>query len=340
MKKILFLLAAVFPLFFCSCGMRSESFFAMDTYVTVKANGINAQLMEKLENEVYADENRFSKTFAISEIYKFNNSIEGVGVSSETAELVALALEISEKTDDAFSPVLGSLCDLWDIKSENPRVPADAEIAAALEECKAENIVVSENILSKTNPGTKLDLGGIAKGYTAEKCMKILKDGKVKDALVSFGSTVACAGHSDGKSGGWNVGIKNPFDTSEIVGSVRLYDSYLGVSGAYERYFINDGERYHHILSLETGYPARSDIESTAVISQSGALSDALSTALFVMGKEKALSLYESGIFDFEAVLIMQDGSVYTTKGLEADFEFNSSAADKYGNNLVYNKTK
>lgn len=340
MKKILFLLSAVFPLLFCSCGMRSESFFAMDTYITVKANGIDANLLEKLKSEVYADENRFSKTFATSEIYKFNNSTEGMEVSSETAELIALALEIAEKTDGAFSPVLGSLCDLWDIKSENPRVPDDTEIAAALEVCKVENIAVSENVISKTNAGTKIDLGAIAKGYTAEKCMKILKNGKAKDALVSFGSSVACTGHSDGKHGGWNIGIKNPFDNSEIMGSVRLYDSCLGVSGAYERYFIKDSERYHHILSPKTGYPANSDIESTAVITQSGALADALSTALFVMGKEKALSLYESGIFDFEAVLIMQDGNVYVTKGLEADFEFNSSATGKHGNNLVYNKTK
>lgn len=340
MRKILFLLAAVFPLFFCSCGMRSESFFAMDTYITVKANGIDKKLLEELKSEVYADENRFSKTFATSEVYKFNNSVQGVEVSSETAELIAFALEISEKTHGNFSPVLGSLCDLWNINSENPRVPDDAEIAAALEVCKIQNITVSENTVSKTNPDTKIDLGGIAKGYTAERCIKILKDGKAKDALVSFGSSVACTGHSDGKHGGWNIGIKNPFNTSEIIGSVRLYDSCLGVSGAYERYFIKDGERYHHILSSKTGYPARSDIESTAVISKSGALADALSTALFVMGKEKAFSLYKSGIFDFEAVLIMQDGNVYTTKGLEADFEFNSSATDKHGNNLVYNKTK
>lgn len=340
MKKILFLFTAILTLFFSSCTYKSESFFAMDTYITVKAKGADTELFEKLKSEVYADENRFSKTFAISEIYKFNISEDGADVSSETAELVSIALDISEKTDDAFSPVMGSLCDLWNIKSDDPRVPEDAEISAALDECRTENIKVCDNTISKTIPGTKIDLGGIAKGYTAGKCAKLLKEAGAKNALISFGSSVACIGHSDEKKGGWNIGIKNPFDTSEIVGSVRLYDSCLAVSGAYERYFIKDGKRYHHILSPESGYPAVSDIESTAVISKDGALADALSTALFVMGKEKALSLYESHIFDFEAVIIMGDGSVYVTTGIEKDFDFNALATYKTGKNIIFNTAK
>ncbi len=342
MKKTLLLFAALLALLCTSCEKvyTSESFFAMDTYISIKADGADSALLEKIKNEVYADEIGFSRTFSTGEIYAVNSTPHGGKVSEETAELLSRSLEISSATGGAFSPTMGTLVDLWDIKNENPRVPDESEISNVLADCNASDIELSGNTVIKKNPDTKIDLGGIAKGYSAGKCIELLKEGGVENALISFGGSIACLGNAEGRADGWNIGIKNPYNTDEIIGSVRISDCYLSVSGAYERYFEVDSKRYHHIIDPKTGYPASSDIESSAVISTDGTLTDALSTALFVLGKEKALELYRSGALDFEAVLVLNDGSICVTDGLADIFDFNTDASYKDGNKLVYNSTK
>lgn len=339
MKKIFILITALQLIFLSACSAenyKSHSFFAMDTFISADIQCSDDSIFELVKNSVYDDEQKFSKTFASSEIYKFNHSENGVELSEETAALIEKSLEISANTKGAFSPFMGALNDLWDIKSENPRIPSDEEILNALENCKISDIFVGKSEVKKSNPYLEADLGAIAKGYSAEKCIEILKNNGIENAVLSFGGSIACIGNAKGKNDGWNVGIKNPFATNEIIGSIKISNCFLSVSGAYERFFEIDGVRYHHIFDSETGYPAESDIESAAVISADGTLADALSTALFVMGKEKAFDLYKSGIYDFEAILVLKNGTVTATDGISDKFVFNGSATYKNKQKLTY----
>ncbi len=300
-----------------SSPFMHHGFFAMDTYVTVDARTSDSGLLKDVENLVYEDERLFSRTFAGTKLYELNEKGE-YDVGEETARIISTALEICEATDGAFNPCMGSLIELWDIKSENPRVPTDSEISSLLGTVDSSLVKVSGSTVTIPE-GMKIDLGGIAKGCSAEKVIGLLRARGVSDALVGFGGSIACIGSpSDGET--WSVGIRNPFDTGSVVGTLKVTDCIISVSGSYERYFEKDGKRYHHILDPKTGKPSESDIESVAVISKSGAVSDALSTALFVMGFEEALGLYKGGIYDFEAVFVMKNRDIVVTRGLEGAF--------------------
>ena len=300
-----------------SAPFMHHGFFAMDTYITVDARTSDQALFRDIENLVYDEERLYSRTFADTKLYELNKSGR-YDVGEETARVISTALEISDATDGAFNPCMGSLIELWDIKSENPRVPDNDEIIQRLETVDSSLVEVSGSTVTIPE-GMKIDLGGIAKGCSAEKVLELLLERGVSDALVGFGGSIACIGSpKDGEA--WSVGIRNPFDDGGIVGTLKVTDCIISVSGAYERYFEADGKRYHHILDPQTGMPSESDIESVAVISKSGAVSDALSTALFVMGSEKAIELYEDGIYDFEAVMVMKNRELVVTRGLEGVF--------------------
>lgn len=337
MKKFILPFVLLFVLTSCTNGYTSHSFFAMDTFISVEADNADKVLLKELENLVYADEKKFSRTFAGCEIYEFNKNGDGTKLTDGTVHLIMKASDMYYKTDGAFSPFSGALTDLWNIKSTNPKVPQNEEILSALKNCTPSDFILSDELMSKSNPYLLLDLGGIAKGECAQNCIRFLKENGSKNAILSFGGSIACTGHSEKNKEGWIIGIKNPFDTADIIGSITVTDCFVSVSGAYERSFTENGKRYHHILDLKTGYPAESDIESTAVISKDGAVSDGLSTALFVMGKDKAISLYKSGVYDFEAILILKDGSITVTDGLQDKFIFNKDAKYKNGKDLIYN---
>ena len=183
-----------------------------------------------------------------------------------------------------------------------------------------------------------IDLGGIAKGYALEKAKNVLEDSGEENFCISFGGNVAVSGSSEGniRNGkkGWNVGVTNPFNKEEILGSLLMDDGIVSVSGSYERFFEKDGKIYHHIFDSQTGYPSSSDLVSAVVITDDGALADALSTALFVMGKDDAIEFYNEKIYDFEMILVAQDGNVYVSGGIEEKFSLNENACHKNGNKL------
>ncbi len=341
MKKfILPLFALTLLLSSCSEKYRSHSFFAMDTFISVDAINADAEILQGLEQLVYDDEKKFSRTFSGSGIHEFNKDGDGTKLTQDTVSLLNYAAELHQNTNSAFSPYMGALADLWDIKNATPRVPEESEINEALADCDASDVTFRDGIPYKVNANLKVDLGGIAKGASAENCIEYLKENGVKNAVISFGGSVACIGHSKNSDTNWNVGIKNPFRTDEVIGSINVTDCYIAVSGAYERSFTQNGVRYHHIFNSKTGYPSASDIESVAVVSDNGALSDGLSTALFVMGSEKTLEFYREGIYDFEAILILNDGNIIVTDGLCDAFTFNSDASYTDEKKLRYEKSQ
>lgn len=172
------------------------------------------------------------------------------------------------------------------------------------------------------DPGTQIDLGAIAKGYASDQLGALFQRSGVERGWVSLGGNVLAWGsRPDGDP--WEVGIQDPAhpdESSALVCSLFLQDAFAVTSGSYQRYFEQDGKRYHHILDPKTGAPAESGLVSVTVVADyapgNGTMCDALSTALFVMGEEDALSFWRSGTYDFELVLVTEDGRVLVTEGL------------------------
>ena len=175
--------------------------------------------------------------------------------------------------------------------------------------------------------GTQIDLGGIAKGYASDRVAAIFTEHKVPRGLVRLGGNILAWGdRPDGA--GWRIGIQDPADpdnSEALAGVLELKDAFAVTSGSYQRYFEEDGKTYHHIIDPATGYPADSGLTSVTVVADrntgSGTLCDALSTALFVMGEEQALEYWRSGAYDFQMVLVTEDGRVVATDGLKDCFE-------------------
>ena len=232
---------------------------------------------------------------------------ENVLVSPLTADVLRAGLEIGEKTGGALDITLYAVSQLWDYKSENPQVPDEAAVRAALEKSGRGRVCVEGN--SVCTGGTQLDLGAIAKGAVGDEVMACLKEQGVICALVNLGGNILTLGEkADGSP--WTIAVASPFGEGyagriEVGGGKAVATS----SGA-QRYFEKDGVVYHHILDPETGYPARSGLASVTVIADDGLTADALSTALFVAGEAQAARILEEQYPNVGAVLIRDDGSI------------------------------
>ncbi len=285
MKKLALILSL---LFLCSCAPepQMESYFAMDTLMQATIYG-NADVEEIIKE--YDD--IFSPTKQESVLSAYNR---GEWVHNAIFDDVLFrAGQLSQKTDGAFSPNLGHLIDLWN----RGYVPNEAEINEALTKQK------------------KINLSAIAKGALSDAIVKELCDKGVSRAILSLGGNVIAHGtRSDGSN--WIVGIRDPNGAeNEYIATIGVKDKFVVSSGDYERYFEEEGTRYHHILDPKTGCPAKSDLRSVTIVSNDGALADAYSTALFVMGSEKALDFWEKER-DFEMVLVTDD-KIIVTEGID-----------------------
>lgn len=350
MKKIIsaFLAAAVFIAVlssFSSCEKNEEkeyfdaNFIAMDTAVTVrlarnsgKKDGRkiiyfnDAYLNEIKQNcadiakEIEASLSRTIDGSIVSYINKETDCV--LDIDGDFISLLNESLELSENTGGAFNITLGTLTELWNITGDTHRVPSAEEISDALSHTGNDKITVGASDVKKSDRKLKIDLGAIGKGYALEKITEYLESTDVLYGLVSFGGNVSVFGSKeikgtkDEESQKYKIGITDPLDTSKVVGYVYIDSGYVSVSGDYERYFEENGIRYHHIFDPETGYPADSGLSSVAVICSDASTADALSTALFVMGYDKALDFYKSEKYDFEAVFTKKDGTTLLTSGL------------------------
>lgn len=331
MKKIEIFLAVVMCLTcFSSCAKKEEydekQIFAMDTVITIKVEkGRGDDVFDGCAGIITEAERIFSKTLGDSEVYRFNTSNSEAeydsafdNCSPPFAELVEKSLDISEKTGGVFDITVEPLTELWDITGESPEVPDVSYINNALVYVGYERLYVENDTVYRYGL-VKIDMGAIAKGYTLGMLCDYLRALGVGYANISFGGNVGLVGGKP-SGGKWSVGIKDPDDTSSTVGTLSLDGGYVAVSGDYERYFEKEGVRYHHILDPFTGYPAQTDIRSVAVVCDDAALADGLSTALFVMGYEKAIEFYNSKVYDFEAVFVTDNG-IYTTEGIKDSFK-------------------
>ncbi len=300
----------------------SREIFAMDTVMTVTTYGDNAEeAVEAAEVEINRLDALFSVGNADSDIARLNADKSAL-VSGETCELISRSKELYKSTEGALNIAVYPLMEAWGFTSGEYRVPEEDELVALLNCMDVDEISLDNNSGEVKLPQQMgIDLGAIAKGYTSSRLMDIFTSYNITSAIVSLGGNVQTLGvKTDGSK--WRVAIEDPFseDGQEYAGILEIQDQAVITSGAYERYFEQDGKRYHHILDPATGYPAENGLASVTIVSEDGTLADALSTALFVMGKDKALAYWQEHAEDFEVILIEDSGEMTISEGLEDYF--------------------
>jgi len=287
----------------------------MDTSIELTVYGKNADAaIAAAEAEIYRVESVFSAERRGSEIVLINDSAgKYIEVSAETAELIAFSKDVSKKTDGAFDISVYPAVRAWGfVSGAEHRVPDIGEIDELKPIIGSEKISVDGNNV-KLDKGMAIGMGAVAKGYAGSRAAEAAKQAGAESALLILGGNVVCIGAKpDGKP--WKIGIQHPEDAGEYFGTVECVDKSIVTSGDYQRYFEEDGKRYHHIIDAKTAAPAETDIASVTVICEDGALADALSTALFVMGSQRAIEYWRAN-GGFEMVLMLHDGSMIATNG-------------------------
>ena len=314
--------------------MYKESRTLMDTYCTITivspsreraAEAINKGFAEIKKLEVLL--NYFSDGSEITAINKAAGT-RPVKVSGETLEMMRKALEISKATGGTFDPTIAPVIKLWDFskKRRDNSVPDGSIIKNTLELVDYKKIQInSKSEVFLAEKGMEIDLGGIAKGYAADKAMEAIKAEGIEAALVAIAGDIRGAGFST-SGNAWKVGIQDPRPEAgsekpweDIFSSLYLEDMAISTSGDYQRFFIKDGKRYHHILDPSTGFPAESDLLSASVIAPEGYIADGLSTAVFALGAEKGMALLKA--MEVEGVLVDRDRNVFATKRIRGKID-------------------
>lgn len=297
----------------------SKTDFVLGTVCTIRLidGGSNATLDEAF-SRLRSIEDHMSANKDDSEISRIS-AMAGKGpvkVSEDTFYVISKALEYARLTNGAFDPSVGPLVRLWNIGNGDEKVPPEKEILAAKSLVDWRQVVLAANTrkVFLKKPGMRLDLGAIAKGYAADEVEKILADHKVKAAIVDLGGNIFVFGGKKDKSP-WRVGIQNPESArGEYLGIVTGGQMTVVTSGVYERYFFENGRRYHHILSTQTGFPVDNGLVSVSIVSKSSIDADALSTSLFILGIEKGMEFLRQ-FPDTYAVFIDKDNKVYLSPG-------------------------
>ena len=311
----------------CACSSADQKstseIFAMDTAMSLTAYGkYGEDGLAAAGQEIARIDALLSVGNADSDIAKLDSG-ETDTVSAETAALLTRALAVSRLTDGAYDCTVYPLVAAWGFFSGDYRVPEDAEIQALLQNVGWQKVAVDGTTVSMPD-GMELDLGGIGKGYASAQAVKALRDAGVTSAIVSLGGNVSALGKKpDGTD--WSVAIQDPDDTSTYFGLLQVADKCVITSGGYQRYFEQDGKTYWHILDPSTGYPADSGLISATVVSTDDVLADGLSTAVFVMGLDKATALWRENTDLFDMILMTADRGVYITSGLSGAFSTNES---------------
>ncbi len=304
-----------------SCTMKCENartMQMMDTVCTVNAfDDGTKELYDEIFSRLKTIENEFSVTKENSEVSRINSDGMIDDISDDFKYVLDFSKKISLMTDGAFNFSAGALIDLWGINTDREKIPSEAEIEVAIGLADFRNIDVDGKKVSIKKNGTKMNFGGIVKGYAADETCAILKKHNVRKAVVDLGGNIYVYGKKDGGEP-WNVGIKDPNNPrGNPLLKISTEEISVVTSGIYERFFEKDGKRYHHIMDCKTGFPSDNGIASVTVVSTSSILADALSTAMFVLGKEKSLALLPTIEKNFgtrpDVIFIFRDGTFYST---------------------------
>ena len=306
--------------------------FKMDTIMDIKAYGPKAgKAIEAAFNRIDEIEQMASASLETSDISRINSAAgkDYIKVHPEITGMIKTAVSYSELSKGAFDITVGPLIKLWGIGTENQKVPADNEIKQVLPLVGYKNISIHEvdNSIKLLKEGMSIDLGGIAKGYAADEAVRILKEYGVKSAIINLGgSSVYALGKKQDKSL-WAIAVQHPRkdNNKNYTCIIRMPEQALSTSGDYERYFIKDGKRYHHILNPFTGYPADAKVMSDTIvinsdIPNSNMLADILTKVTFVSGIEKGFRIINS-IQGVECIAVTTDYKIYKSSGWKDEME-------------------
>lgn len=313
--------------------------FMMDTVMEVTAYGRNAKkAVDESMNRISVIDDRMSSQKTGSDITKINkNAGKGfIKVNSDTFYVIKTALKYGKISNGNFDITIAPLVNLWGIGTKRAHIPKESNIREMMKLINYKDVILNEKndeVMLK-NPGMAIDLGGIAKGYTADEIQKIMEKYDIKHALINLGgSSVYMLGPKpDGSN--WKIGIQDPFGSKgKYFAIVSGKNMLIDTSGNYERYFIENGKRYHHILNPFTGYPAESGVVSTTIVSTNikSIDADALSTITFILGVDKGMKLIES-MPGVDAIFVTPDYKVYATSGLKGKLTITDKRFKLYEN--------
>lgn len=293
----------------------TRSAVALDTaitlsiYDTMADTSVLDRCMEKIEQY----EALFSRTIPDSDVSRINAAGgQWVTVSKDTRVLIELALNICRESGGAFDITVEPLASLWDFTGEDPHRPDKTALAEALRHVGYDKIEVQGNRVRLTDPQAGIDLGGVAKGYIADRLGDYLAEQQIQGALLNLGGNVLAMGDKWGED--FQIGIRAPDNASALADTMAVRDRSVVTSGSYERGFEEDGVWYHHILDPTTGYPVKNGLAAVTILSEESVTGDMLSTTCFVMGEEKGLSWIEQ-LDGVEALFIREDGTKIASSG-------------------------
>lgn len=303
----------------------------MDTTISLRATGEEAkEAVDEGFNRIAALDKMASSQNPDSDVSKINAAAGShyVQVDPAVYEMISFAKDISEKSQGAWDITVGVVTNLWQIGTDNQHIPAPDELSYAMEHVNYKDILLrpEDHSVMLAKPGMSIDLGGVAKGYAVDEIRKIYEAHHIKSGLINMGASSMYAVGKTSKGKAWNIGMKHPRSDQDgdYLGIVSVEDQALSTSGDYERYFIQDGRRYHHIFDPATGYPADSGVMSDSIVidgavEHAGLLSDILTTVVFVLGPEKGLAFVQ-GMDGVECEITGVDGTIYMTDGFKKRF--------------------
>ena len=311
-----------------------KQLFAMDTYMEFTAYGKNSEkAVDAAIEEVQKLDAMLSAENSKSEVYALNEQ-GNLQATDDLAELILRGKEIYQETDGLFDDTIYPVMKLWGFPTGNYHVPTAAEVQKKLALVDGNKVEIQtrdsdekgRDSKEKANFVTRgadqeIDCGGIAKGYTGQKLAELFQEYGVSSALVSLGGNIQAIGTKpDGSS--WKVGIRDPKGgQQDYIGVLSVENQAVITSGGYERYFEEDGKTYIHIINPRTGYPADGDLLSVTIVSRDGTLADGMSTALYIMGYEKACQFWRQRREEFNVILVTDDGKIHISENLKENFQ-------------------
>lgn len=300
--------------------LTERTVFAMDTYIKVSLYEDDGSVFDEIEESIRETESRLSVTDPDSDISGVNKANEYT-VSDNTAGVIKRALELCEETDGALDISIYPVVKQWGFTTGEYQVPDDGTLKELLKYVDYKKIILDGNTV-RTEDGMEIDPGAVGKGYMGDVIAEIVERHGISSGIIDLGGNIRTIGkRSDGSD--WRVAVRSP-DGTGILGIILSSDESVITSGGYERYFIdNDGNIRWHIMDPSTGSPVSNGVVSVTVVGSEGIRCDALSTALFVMGKDDAVSFWKKKR-DFDMIIVTSSNEVYITPGLAERFEQSS----------------
>jgi FAD:protein FMN transferase len=304
--------------------------FAMGTIITQKVTGAKGQAaIDEVTRKIKSLEKLLTFKEPGGDVYNLNKNagIKKVKLDPATVKIIKKSIQVAELSGGAYDITVGPLVKSWAIGTPQQHVPSKEELQKILPLVNFRDIYIDEHSGGLKKKGQMIDLGGIAKGYAGDVAIQIYKKYGIQSAFINLGGNVVTLGNRpDGSP--WKIGIRDPLPKEEnstqgqqLLGYITVKDKAVSTAGNDQRYFEIDGQRYHHIFDPKTGYPAKLDLMSVTLVTDSSLDSDAFDTAVFILGLEKGRELLRR-LGNIEAIFITTDKKIHVTDGLRDTFAF------------------